>query len=140
MVRISDIHNNTVMWDNVPYCDISEEEIESYILKNDDILFARTGGTVGKSFLVNNIQKEAIYAGYLIRTRYSNLFVPQYLKYFMESYLYWDQLREGTIATAQPNCNGKTLSKMLLPIPPVQEQRRIVQTIQNIEGIIKGEG
>lgn len=47
------------------------------------------------------------------------------MKSFMESQLYWEQLKNGTIATAQPNCNGKTLAKMLLPIPPTKEQDRI---------------
>lgn len=43
------------------------------------------------------------------------------MKYFMESKLYWRQLQNGTIATAQPNCNGQTLSKMVLPLPPYAE-------------------
>ena len=70
MVRISDIQNNMVNWPSVPFCDISDNDIEDYLLHNNDILFARTGGTVGKSFLVNNIKENAIFAGYLIRTVY----------------------------------------------------------------------
>ena len=136
MVRISDIQNNVVKWDTVPYCDISETEIESYLLKPNDILFARTGGTVGKSFLVREISEPEIYACYLIRTRYSQNINPQYLKYFMDSELYWSQLRSGTIATAQPNCNGQTLSKMLLPIPPKSEQDRIVRKIDKMFSIV----
>ena len=132
MVRISDIQNNTVKWDSVPFCDIAEDDIETYLLKSNDILFARTGGTVGKSYLVTEILEDAIYAGYLIRTRYSDELIPKYLKYFMESELYWSQLRSGTIATAQPNCNGRTLSKMLLPIPPKAEQERIIQMIDTL--------
>ncbi len=129
MVRISDIQDNEVLWETVPYCDIKESEIATYLLKPNDILFARTGGTVGKSYLVQDVPEEAIYAGYLIRTRYSDQLCPQYLKYFMESELYWSQLREGTIATAQPNCNGKTLGNMLVPIPPLSEQLRIVKKL-----------
>ena len=132
MVRISDIQDNSVLWKTVPYCDIRESEIDAYLLKPNDILFARTGGTVGKSYLVQEVPEEAIYAGYLIRTRYSNQLCPQYLKYFMESELYWSQLREGTIATAQPNCNGKTLGNMLVPIPPLLEQFRIVEKLNKI--------
>ena len=136
MIRISDIQDNSVMWETVPYCDIKEGEIDAYLLKPNDILFARTGGTVGKSYLVKEVPEEAIYAGYLIRTRYSNQLCPQYLKYFMESELYWSQLREGTIATAQPNCNGKTLGNMLVPIPPSHEQLRIVEKLNAVMALL----
>ena len=129
MVRISDIHENAVAWSSVPFCDIEDSDIPTYLLQPNDILFARTGGTVGKSFLVSDVPCESIYAGYLIRTRYSSLLCPQYLKYFMESPLYWQQLKSGTTATAQPNCNGQTLAKMLLPLPPANEQLRIVENL-----------
>ena len=132
MVRISDIQEGTVLWDTVPYCEISEKDIPTYTLRPNDILFARTGGTVGKSYLVKEVPEEAIYAGYLIRTRYSSSLSPDYMKYFMESQLYWDQLKNGTIATAQPNCNGKTLAKMLLPLPPLAEQHRIVAKVTEL--------
>ena len=130
MVRISDIQDNKVLWDTVPYCEIDEEQIPEYLLKENDILFARTGGTVGKSYIVSDVPEDAVFAGYLIRTSYSNKLSSQYMKYFMESKLYWKQLRNGTIATAQPNCNGQTLSKMMVPLPPYAEQVRIIETIE----------
>ena len=140
MVRISDIQENCVLWDNVPYCLIDENDIDTYLLKVNDILFARTGGTVGKSFLVEEVPEKAIYAGYLIRTRYSSLLNPRYMKSFMESQLYWEQLKNGTIATAQPNCNGKTLAKMLLPIPPTKEQDRIVKKLTQLSSFLDNYG
>ena len=106
-------------------------------MHENDILFARTGGTVGKSYLVEDIAEDAVFAGYLIRTSYSNKLCAKYMKYFMESKLYWKQLQSGTIATAQPNCNAKTLSKMLLPLPPLNEQIRIVNVIDEVFGIIE---
>ena len=136
MVRISDIQENCVLWDNVPYCQIEENDIDTYLLKVNDILFARTGGTVGKSFLVEEVPERAIYAGYLIRTRYSSLLNSRYMKLFMESQLYWEQLKNGTIATAQPNCNGKTLAKMLLPIAPTKEQDRIVGKLTQLSSFL----
>lgn len=132
MVRISDIQHGDVLWATVPFCHINESEIDTYLLQKDDILFARTGGTVGKSFLVKDVPYPSIYAGYLIRTRYSNMLSAQYMKYFMECELYWEQLRNGTIATAQPNCNGKTLAKMVLPIPPYNEQIRITDKLNQV--------
>ena len=136
MVRISDIQENKVLWDSVPYCMIEESDIETYLLKANDILFARTGGTVGKSFLVDDVPEKSIYAGYLIRTRYSSMLNPRYMKIFMESQVYWEQLKNGTIATAQPNCNGKTLAKMLLPLPPRNEQEKIVEKLSLLSSVM----
>ena len=132
MVRISDIQDGRVQWETVPFCDIDEEDIDAYLLRENDILFARTGGTVGKSYIVSEIPEEAVYAGYLIRTSYSSDIYAPYMKYFMDSALYWRQLQSGTIATAQPNCNGKTLSKMIVPFPPYAEQKRIAEKIDAI--------
>ena len=136
MVRISDIQNNKVLWNTVPFCKIKKQDIDTYLLKPNDILFARTGGTVGKSYIVTDVPYPSIFAGYLIRTQYSTQLCPQYLKFFMESPLYWDELKEGTTATAQPNCNGKKLASMLLPIPPIEEQYRIVDKLNGLFSIV----
>jgi len=66
-LRISDIHESKVNWETVPYCNCDDEE--TYLLKNEDILIARTGGTTGKSFKIDNPPTHSIYAGYLIRIR-----------------------------------------------------------------------
>lgn len=136
MVRISDIQDNKILWDTVPYCDISEAEYEKYKLNNSDLLFARTGGTVGKSVLVSGLTERSVYAGYLIRSHYNLNLNPQYLKYFMECPLYWNQLTQGTTKGCQPNCNGQTLSQMIVPLPPIEEQQRIVEKLNTILPII----
>ena len=138
MVRITDIQNGKVQWNTVPFCEISDTDIQVYQLRKNDILFARTGGTVGKSFLVDEEPENAVFAGYLIRTQYDDEKLnPKYMKMFMESQIYWNQLKNGTIATAQPNCNGQTLSKMILPLPPLEEQQEIVKKVEELLPLCK---
>ena len=140
MVRITDIQDNRIIWDSVPYCQIDEVSIDKYLLTAGDILFARTGGTVGKSHLVTSIPEAAVYAGYLVRTRCSDSILPQYAKVFLESDFYWQQLRAGIVSTAQPNFNGEKLSSMLLPLPPFTEQKRIVTKIEMLMPLVEEYG
>ncbi len=126
LLRITDIQNNKVNWDTVPFTDFDDNKAKSYLLQNGDILFARTGATVGKSYLVEGLSHLSIYASYLIRVQTSNTILPAYIKYFFESGFYWEQISLNSIGIGQPNVNGTTLSNLLVPIPPYCEQKRIV--------------
>ena len=130
LLRITDIQDNAVNWNTVPYTDYPESKSENYILQAGDILFARTGATVGKSYLVDDaVPKNAIYASYLIKVRVSNMIIPQYVKYFFESGFYWEQIANNSVGVGQPNVNGSSLGNLWVPIPPIQEQRRIVDKL-----------
>lgn len=78
-LRITDIQNNKVNWDEVPNCIISEEEVKKYELEDDNIVFARTGATVGKSFLIKDIPIRSVFASYLIRLIPSNQIYSNYI-------------------------------------------------------------
>jgi type I restriction enzyme, S subunit len=132
LLRITDIQDNRVEWASVPGCNIKEKDIDQYLLNNDDLLIARTGGTVGKSYLVENINVSAVFASYLIRVIPSKYINVNYLKFFIESPLYWKQLYEKCSGTGQPNVNGTALSTLLLTLPPINEQRRIVARIDQL--------
>ena len=99
------------------------------MLKDGDILFARTGATVGKSYLVNNLKEKAIYASYLIRVQTNHYVLPAFVKYFFESGFYWEQVLGNSVGIGQPNVNGTILSNLELPIPPIMEQKRIVKEL-----------
>ena len=130
LLRISDIQNESVDWTSVPYCIIDRDKKQKYILADGDLVFARTGGTVGKSFLIQGTIPEAVFASYLIRIRLNNKVDPKYVYYFFQSRSYWNQIRKGKTATGQPNVNARTLSQIRMPLPPLSEQRYIVSKIE----------
>ena len=132
LLRITDIQNNYVNWEKVPFADYSENKVEQYLLRNNDIVFARTGATVGKSYLIENLNKAAIHASYLIRIRIFDNLNPKYIKYFFRSLTYWKQITDKTFGIGQPNVNGTSLGRVFISIPPITEQKRIVARIEEI--------
>jgi len=129
-LRITDIQNGHVDWHNVPYCRC--DKIDSYSLQLGDILFARTGGTTGKSYLITETPQKAIFASYLIRVRPKNVLVSEFLYQFLQSDMYWQQVEANKRGGAQPNMNATLLSGVVLPLPPISEQRRIAVKLQEL--------
>ena len=136
ILRITDIQNNSVSWDTVPFVDIEEDEVNSFLLKKGDILFARTGATVGKSYLVSDLPYSTVFASYLIRISVFEVISIQYIKYFFESDTYWNQITDKSVGIGQPNVNGTSLKTLLIPLPPLAEQHRIVQIAEQLLTII----
>ena len=130
LLRITDIQGNQVDWDSVPFTDFDENKAFQYLLFDGDIVFARTGATVGKSYLVNGLHDKAIYASYLIRVQTFNAVLPQYVKLFFESGYYWEQIELKSVGIGQPNVNGTILGNLNIPLPPLEEQKRIVAEIE----------
>ncbi len=128
-LRITDIQDGRVDWDAVPSCDIPKEEIPKYRLSSGDLVFARTGATTGKSFLIGDCP-EAVFASYLIRVRVSADVDSRYLSAFFQSPDYWRQIEGGKRGIGQPNVNGTVLGEVQFPIAPLPEQRRIVAEIE----------
>ena len=124
LLRITDIQDGKVNWKDVPFTTV--ENAENYLLRKDDIVFARTGATVGKSFLVTELPFESVYASYLIRIRLFDCISPSYLYQFFNSYCYWEQITDKSVGVGQPNCNGTSLKELFIPLPPLHEQKRIV--------------
>ena len=127
LLRITDIQDNRVNWKTVPFTDYDNNKAQAYLLNDGDILFARTGATVGKSYLVEGLKEFAIYASYLIRVQTSSVILPAYIKFFFESGFYWEQISLNSVGIGQPNVNGTTLAALTIPIPPYREQLRIVE-------------
>ncbi len=69
LLRITDIQNGNVRWHHVPRCVIPAQKLDQFLLSAGDIVFARTGGTVGKSFLIREVPESSIFASYLVPVR-----------------------------------------------------------------------
>lgn len=132
LLRITDIQNDGVNWDTVPGCDISPSEITSYELKDGDIVIARTGGTIGKSYIVSGLTHSAVFASYLIRIGRLDAIFPNFTKVFLGSQFYWKQLYANSMGTGQPNVNGTALKGLLIPLAPMEEQHRIVAKVDEL--------
>ena len=132
-LRITDIQNGAVNWNTVPYINISVNEAKKYFLNKGDIVFARTGATVWKSFLINEEIQDKIFASYLIRLiLIQEKIAPKYLLYFFQSHEYWEQIYADTVWAAQPNFNGNKLWEICVPLPPLPEQARIVARLDDL--------
>lgn len=92
LLRITDIQNDRVDWDAVPGCEIDAARLPGFELHDGNLLIARTGGTIGKTYLVRNVSVRAVFASYLIRAVPRDPVVPEYLKLYTGSPLYWSQL------------------------------------------------
>lgn len=129
LLRITDIQNRKVNWSGVPFCKC--EQVEKYQLQRGDILFARTGATTGKSFLVGEVPESAVFASYLIRLRVGQDVLPEYLYWYFQSPDYWSAVFGGIDDGNRPNMNGSKLAELVVPFPKeTREQRRIVARIE----------
>lgn len=131
-LRITDIQDNKVNWSEVPYCKIDDSELEKYILSPGDLLFARTGATVGKSFLIEEINMKSVFASYLIRLRFPKFYNSKLAWYYFQSPNYWKQIIDKSVGTGQPNVNGTKLGELQIPLCSIPEQRRIIAKIEEL--------
>ena len=125
-LRITDIQDDHVDWDNVPYCKIEKNDLPKYRLATGDIVFARTGATTGKSFLVDE-PPDAVFASYLIRLRLTDKkLLPEFVQLFFQTAGYWQSIKDGSSGSAQGGFNATKLGALSIPVPPLSEQERIV--------------
>ncbi len=130
-LRITDIQEGKVNWAGVPRCRIDEVQEQQYRLAHRDIVFARTGATTGKSFLILDPPR-AVFASYLIRLRASESVHPHFLYFFFQSVSYWRQVRLASRGGAQPNVNATLLGNIRLRLPSREAQTKIVAHIESI--------
>ena len=132
VLRMGNLQNGRIVLDKLVYTS-DLREIKKYPLEYNDLLFNRTNSKelVGKVAIYKS-EIPAIYAGYLVRLR-PVLIDSDYLNYVMQSQYYWSYCQNvRSDAIGQSNINAEKLKRFKFPLPPLQEQKRIVNKISHL--------
>ncbi|NNU94792.1 hypothetical protein ETC01_16920 [Geobacillus sp. NFOSA3] len=117
-LRITDIQENFISWNRVPYCSINEKDYEKYKLKKGDIVIARTGNSTGAVGYINS-DVEAVFASFLVRLQPKNEQVsPHYLYLLTTSEGYQTYLNNVANGSARKGANAKVMTEYKIALPP----------------------
>ncbi|MBQ4450012.1 MAG: restriction endonuclease subunit S [Prevotella sp.] len=131
-LRITDITENGELNDDKVSADISSGKTQEE-LQEGDILFARTGATVGKTLIYRKEFGKCLFAGYLIRYRLNkDIVIPQFIHHFTHSSGYYKWVSSNQKAAAQPNIGAKVYNELKIHIPPLSEQQSIVSFLDSL--------
>ena len=125
-IRITDIDENGEL---LPGLGMTAANVEpQYFLRDGDLLFARSGNTVGKSYLHESerVSYPCFYAGYMIRFRFGEKVLPKYVFAFAQTPYYHEWVSAIQRSAGQPNINAQEYRSLEIPLPPLSEQRKIV--------------
>ncbi|HBB01011.1 MAG: hypothetical protein A2W86_07250 [Bacteroidetes bacterium GWD2_45_23] len=130
-IRITDIKENGEL--NDEKVSPSGSDFDEYELSEGDILFARSGATVGKTYIHNEKNGYCIYAGYLIRFVVDRkVMLPKFLFHYTRSAFYNDWIKSQQRVVAQPNINAKQYGDLPIIVPPLPAQSAIVAELDSL--------
>lgn len=136
-LRISDISDNGELL-NTDKKSVSGKGIEKYFLKENDIVFARTGNSTGRAFFYENKYGPMVYAGFLIKFSINPEKVnPKYLKYYTMSEIYKQWVANGPSGSTRGNMNAEDFANMPVFLPSRQQQDDMVNILEPIQDIIE---
>ena len=129
-IRITDIKEDGTLHENT-FRSLPPEVAEPYLLEDGDLLLARSGATVGKTFQYLETWGKAAYAGYLIRFRVDpTLLSARFAYYFLRSQFYWACINASLIQATIQNFSAEKYADINVPLPPLEEQEAIVAELE----------
>ncbi len=138
-VRITDITDDGRLDPN-SRASIHGSDAEGYYLRYGDLVFARSGATVGKTYLYDETDGECAHAGYVIKFSLDlDLCKPRFVFYWTQSGVYWSWVKRTLRQGAQPNINAQEYKQLELVYPPPKEQRRIAAILNVHDARIRAE-
>ena len=136
-LRITDIAQNYIDWNGVPYCPISEENHEKYVLSEGDVVVARTGATVGYAKMVGRNIPDSVFASFLVRIRPIDVEYRYYFGLAITSAEFLDFVQTNAGGSAQPQANPPLLGEFELSIPNKQSLSEFNKKISSFLGVIE---
>ncbi|MBU7556405.1 restriction endonuclease subunit S [Weissella paramesenteroides] len=112
---------------------------KQYHLQDNDIVFARTGNSVGKSYYYDKRDGDFVFAGFLIKfsLHETEYFYPRYLKYFVTTKKYWGWVNSISNGSTRGNINAKMFANMPIDLPTKAKQIRLVHALDLLESKIR---
>ena len=136
-LRITDIAQNYIDWNGVPYCPISEENHKKYVLSEGDVVVARTGATVGYAKMVGRNIPDSVFASFLVRIRPIDVEYRYYFGLAITSAEFLDFVQTNAGGSAQPQANPPLLGEFELSIPNKQSLPEFNKKISSFLGVIE---
>jgi type I restriction enzyme S subunit len=132
-IRITDISENGRFCPDPKVC-VRAACTDNYLLRDGELVFARTGASVGKSYLYNPADGELVFAGFLIRVRPDpEILAPQFLAAYARTTTYWDWVRLMSMRSGQPGINGQEYAQLPVPWPSPGEQTAIAEVLLDMD-------
>ena len=132
-IRITDINEDGTLNEDKVSADMFNN---TYLLKENDFLIARSGNTVGKTYLFKDSDGPAIFAGYLIKFEIDEEKIdPKYLLLYTKSSIYKDWIKNNMRVSAQPNINSQQYLQSPIIVPSKKVQQEIISKFQTLNDV-----
>lgn len=136
-LRITDISDDGIL-KKESLMSVDDENSKNYLLKPNDIVFARTGNSTGRSYFYDGSDGELVYAGFLIKFSLDPSKVnPKFIRYYTLSNEYKDWVSSFSTGSTRSNINAKTYGNMKIKLPPTDQQDFLVRILSTIDDKIQ---
>ena len=135
-IRITDITDDG-RFRPAPQVSVNSADGQRFFLRPGDVVFARTGASVGKSYSYDPRDGQLVFAGFLIRVAPDpSRLQPAYIAYYVQTQRYWDWVSNNSVRSGQPGINSRQYRALRLPVPPVREQHAITSVLSDVDELI----
>ena len=132
-LRITDINDDGTLNKN-DLKSVDDKDAKNYLLKEDDVVFARTGNSTGKAYYYDKMDGELVYAGFLIKFSLDPFKInPKFMKYYVLSEEYKGWVNSMCTGSTRSNINAKMYGNMELILPSREQQDFLVSILDKID-------